>query len=319
MKEILQALQRVFSRRYTQEHLNGLEDIPHTSRFRTVHVFQNFLAQFSYGDGRIWVQVHSALQQLHGRNALSAAWQSRSQAMLDREDDLFRFLSECEPEYYFDFVELMFRVSAGQEELGAFSDVTDSLNLALSLDGSPYRVTAAIFEEDDRSNYQGSSALLASSSGAVSYPQVIKVEEDVAHAEAISPALEILGKPHFQAANDEFRKALINYRKGDYAACLTDCGSSLESVLKVICSRKGLHYSENDTASTLIETVVPGLSMEGFFTQPWTLLATLRNRLSSSHGGGTQPRAPERHFAQYGLTSIAAVIVLVVTIADSRP
>ena len=145
------------------------------------------------------------------------------------------------------------------------------------------------------------------------------VEEDVAHIEAIVLVLEILKKPHFQAVNDEFRKTLINYRKGDYVVCLTNCGSSLESILKVICIRKGLHYSENDTASTLIETVVLGLKMEGFFTQPWTLLATLRNRLSSSHGGGTQPRTPERHFAQYELTSIAAVIVLVVTIADNRP
>ena len=318
MKQILQALQKVFSRRYTQAHLNELEDVPHTSRFRILHVFKSQLEQFSYGDGRIWVQVHGALQQLHGRNALSAAWKSRSQTMLDREDDLSRFLEECEPEHYFDFIEMMFQVPSGREELGAFVDVTESLNLALSLDGSPYRVTAAVFEEDDSANHQGPTFPPAPS-GVVSYPQVVKVEEDVAHAEAIAPALEILGKPHFQAGNAEFRKALVNYRKGDYAACLTDCGSSLESVLKVICSRKGLHYSENDTASTLIETVVPGLRMEGFFTQPWTLLATLRNRLSSSHGGGTQPRAPERHFAQYGLTSIAAVIVLVVTIADNRP
>ena len=84
-------------------------------------------------------------------------------------------------------------------------------------------------------------------------------------------------------------------RKGDYAACLTDCGSSLESVLKVICTRKGLHYSENDTAATLIETVVTGLRMEGFFTQPWTLLATLRCGLEAHHWPRPVPdREPNR-------------------------
>ena len=177
MKQILQALQKVFSRRYTQAHLNELEDVPHTSRFRIVHVFKSQLEQFSYDDGRIWVQVHDALQQLHGRNALSATWQSRNQTMLDRKDDLFRFLEECESEHYFDFIELMFQIPAGREKLGAFYNVIESLNLALNLDGSPYRVTAAVFEKNNSSNHQRPT-LSFGSPRVVSYPQVIKVEED---------------------------------------------------------------------------------------------------------------------------------------------
>jgi hypothetical protein len=42
------------------------------------------------------------------------------------------------------------------------------------------------------------------------------------------------------------------------------------------------------------------------------LIATMRNRLSSAHGGGTAVRAVDRHVAQYALTSTAAAVVLLV-------
>ena len=41
-------------------------------------------------------------------------------------------------------------------------------------------------------------------------------------------------------------------------------------------------------------------------------VARMRNRLSSSHGGGTSVRKVERHVAQYAVTATAAVIVLLV-------
>ena len=311
-------LSGVFSRRTAPGTIDALEDLSPEARFRIVHLVQTPSAQTYYGsETALWPRVHHALQQLYGRRILSNDLQRSSSRSVTLSEDLFEFISECRTEHFFDFIEVLFQTNAPWEELGELTDLTEAMSMAFSFDGSAYRVSAPTYREEVRRS--GLSSGPPSPPEILKYPSVIRVEEDVVFEEAVKPALEILSQPHFQVADGEFRDALRSYRNGRYADCLTHCGSSLESVLKVICSQKGFPYDERDTASTLIETVVPALKMEGFFTQPWTLLATLRNRLSSSHGGGTQPRAPERHFAQYGLTSIAAVVVLVVTIAEGKP
>jgi len=41
-------------------------------------------------------------------------------------------------------------------------------------------------------------------------------------------------------------------------------------------------------------------------------VARMRNRLSSSHGGGASVRIVDRHIAQFAVTTAAAAIVLLV-------
>jgi hypothetical protein len=143
--------------------------------------------------------------------------------------------------------------------------------------------------------------------------EVVRAEDEVTFSEAIAPALSVLSAPHFQAANLEFRDALDEYRRGHYGDCLTTCGSSLESVMKILCQRNGWPIDEKkDTAATLLKVVVSHSMLDPFFEQPLMLIATMRNRLSSSHGGGTAVRHVERHVAQYAVTSTAAAIVLLV-------
>ena len=50
----------------------------------------------------------------------------------------------------------------------------------------------------------------------------------------------------------------------------------------------------------------------GTFQEPLTLVARMRNRLSSSHGGGSTVRNVDRHVAQYAVTATAADFVLLV-------
>jgi hypothetical protein len=124
--------------------------------------------------------------------------------------------------------------------------------------------------------------------------------------------LNLLAQPHFQGANREFRAALEDYRKGDIGDCLAKCGSAFESVLKVICDRRGWAYSQNDTASALIKTVLSKTALDGYFEQLLIIVATLRNRMSSAHGSGTVPRTPPRHVAQYAVNVTASAILLLV-------
>ena len=86
-------------------------------------------------------------------------------------------------------------------------------------------------------------------------------ESETLHKSAINPALQLLAQPHFAGANTEFLGALEDYRKGDIGDCLVKCGSAFESVLKVICDRKGWPYNQTDTASTLVKTVIANTSL----------------------------------------------------------
>jgi hypothetical protein len=144
------------------------------------------------------------------------------------------------------------------------------------------------------------------------------VEEEVTHTEAVTPALSVLSAPHYEAANVEFRDALDEYRRGHFADCLTKCCSAFESVMKVLCRRNGWRFDEKkDTAGNLLNIIVSNSTLDPFFGEPLTLIATLRNRLSSSHSGGTAVRSVRRHVAQYAVTSTAAAIVLLAHEADA--
>jgi hypothetical protein len=66
------------------------------------------------------------------------------------------------------------------------------------------------------------------------------------------------------------------------------------------------------TAQPLLDEIFGHVQLEGFFKQPLVLIATMRNRLSSAHGGGATPRKVERHVAEFAVATTAAGILLLV-------
>jgi hypothetical protein len=87
-------------------------------------------------------------------------------------------------------------------------------------------------------------------------------------------------------------------------------------VLKVICDRKGWIYKQTDTAKTLITTFISKTETDSYFEPVLTIIATLRNRMSSAHGAGTAARQPPVHMAQYALNATARAIILVARVAS---
>ena len=136
------------------------------------------------------------------------------------------------------------------------------------------------------------------------------------HQTAIEPTLQLLSAPYFVTANKEFRGGLADYRKGDYEDCVTKCVSAFESILKVACQRKGWAYKETDPADTLLTIVFGKTSLEGFYKEHIKelikLIITVRNRQSSAHGGGIQPKQVPKHVANYVLNATAAATLLLV-------
>lgn len=111
------------------------------------------------------------------------------------------------------------------------------------------------------------------------------------------------GKGYIQA-NKEFLNALE-----DFSDCLTKCGSSFESVMKVLCEKNSIPYKKTDTASVLLNALISNGNLDGFWSQPLILIATLRNRFSSSHGAGTEKKNLTKHLAQYVINATASAIL----------
>ncbi|MCY3941332.1 MAG: hypothetical protein OXG29_09680 [Gammaproteobacteria bacterium] len=225
------------------------------------------------------------------------------------------FLDRCDAAQFFDFLELTFKADGTRFVMRDENEVVDTVNELFRVERAPYQLTQMVrVHEQDR---DGAGMIPgATYIRTVAYPRVIRVDETITHAEAVEPALDVLGAPHFEVPNLELRAALEEYRRGRYGDCLTKCGSAFESVLKVLSGTTSSPSRVGESVASLLKRVIADSPLDSFFEQPLLLIATMRNRLSSSHGGGTVQRAPSRYVAQYAITSTAAAIVLLVRASE---
>lgn len=246
-----------------------------------------------------------SLQHLYGRPKLS------KRPVRSVAEDALAFAAECDAGEFFDCLEHTFKVQIIWRVVHDENQLVDAINEIFRVEGALYQLTpkVTVQEPNPRTSGHLSGGTIIRT---IAEPKVVRSEDEATFTEAIGPALSVLSAPFFEAANLEFRNALEEYRKGDYGDSVAKCGSAFESVMKVLCAQKGWQHDPKDTAGPLLKTVLSHTSLESFFETPLLLIATLRNRLSTAHGGGSTPRAVERHVAQYAITSTAAAIVLLV-------
>ena len=260
------------------------------------------LSARGYGN-EFWGEIYTKLQYLCGRNRLSS-----DPHVSSFEEDAIAFLLSCPDDHFLDFIEYIFQVECYWKVFHEENEPVEIINRFLSEDDLPYFLTSFVRETRIERHFGGDREV----SALVAHPRVIRRDDQIIHRSAIQPALTLLSDGDFSSANAEFLDALKDYRHGDFGDCLTKCGSAFESTMKILCSRNNWLYNERDTASTLIRTVVSNSNLEGFFEQPFTIIATLRNRLSGSHGAGTQSRVATQHRAKYAINATASAIVLLV-------
>ena len=302
----------VFSKR-TQEAVPLIQDTSITLRTKILiycqDVFNNSLSFHDNGDftNEFWNEIHHTFQYRHGKTQLTDGY------LKSRKQDIMEFLRTCEDENFFDFIEYIFRVKClfniGLDE----NEIVAGINELFASENIGYALTEMIKEEViepvDIYPFSGGDRKVIKT---VSYPQVIKKDDQVIHAITIKPVLSLLSDPKYKTANQEFLEALEDYRKGDYGDCLTKCGSAFESVMKIICDTNKWSYKQTDNASTLIKIIVKKLGLESFFEQPLMIIATLRNKLSTAHGAGVSLKKVSPNYARYALNSTAAAIKFLV-------
>lgn len=142
--------------------------------------------------------------------------------------------------------------------------------------------------------------------------QILRVDNNITHAEAIQPALALLADKRFATPNQEFMDTLDHYKAGNNWECVTGCCKSFESVMKIVCQAKNWPFNQNDTAAPLLKTIITQGQLPTFFEQPLLLIATMRNR-SGAHGGGAKPVDPiPDYLARYCVNATASAILMLV-------
>ena len=303
----------VFSKRPRPTE-DPIVEIPESFRKRilmwSAEVFSNKQYR-GYGSNHIdefWAEIHRILKYRHAEFQLTEGY------VESPGEDCLPFLITCQTDYFLDFLEDIFRVDCLFHVPKPENDMVKEINYFFELDKLSYFLTDYITERVKSKHLGPASETIQ----VVSYPRVACRGNQIAYTQALVPALELLQRTYFRSANNEFLEALEHYRKGEYEDCLTKCGSTFESVLKVLCDRKGWPYRQNDTASTLVKTFLNYTSLENYFEPLLMILPTLRNKLSSAHGAGTTTNNVPQHRAQYAINCTASAILLLVYEAGEK-
>lgn len=250
-------------------------------------------------------QIRSKLQYLLGRPGLSRTDPNRLKAYTEIED-LFNYLKSCEDMYFLDFIELFFKVDCFWSLSDDEVTIVNSINEFFLVDDLPYSLTPVIRETVEHVSEPRHTYIRISE-----YPCVIRKDDQLIHQHIIEPVIDLLSDQSFNSANHEFLEALKDYRKGNFGDCLTKCNSSFESVMKIICSKKRWNYNQHDSASRLIEIILENTRLEPFFRQYFIHIATMRNKLSKSHGAGIKKINVTPHVAKYAINTTASAIILI--------
>ncbi|TXD97092.1 hypothetical protein ES754_08775 [Psychrobacter frigidicola] len=149
--------------------------------------------------------------------------------------------------------------------------------------------------------------------------QIVRVDSEFIHAEAVKPALQLLSNPMYKGAQEEFLKAHEHYRHGRYSEALIECLKAYESTLKIILSKNNWDYSSNATADELTGRIMQSGLVDDFWQQHFkslknTLTAgvpTARNKLAG-HGAANEVREIPEYLVSYILHMTASTIVFLV-------
>lgn len=156
--------------------------------------------------------------------------------------------------------------------------------------------------------------------------EIIRIDTELIHAEAVKPALGLLRDAKFSGAEQEFLNAYSHYRKGSNKEALNDALKAFESTMKSIYDKRKWPYAKGDTASKLIKVafdngLIPTM-WEGHFSALRSTLETgvptARNKLSG-HGQGEKRTEVPEHLVAYVLHMTASLIVFLVKSDSALP
>lgn len=219
------------------------------------------------------------------------------------------FLHEEDTEKALDVIELSFRVA---DRLARDYQYRKLNNPSKSIDDAIAELNARFKEHGIGFQYEEG--------------ELIRVDSQMLHAEAVKPALVLLSAKEYKGAQEEFLNAFEHYRHGKHKEALNDALKSFESTIKTICEKRGWTHDPKDTSKRLIEICYQKDLVPSFWQQHMSALRGLleggvptgRNKLSG-HGQGSTPTEVPDHIVAYVLHMTAAAIVFLVKSEENMP
>ena len=333
-KEKNMPVEDIFSQR--QKRLRGevpdvyqYENIPEALRVQIVCIMNDAFEIIKYDSraNKVYEEVYKTFCREHGRRQVDISSNPYSN-LVDRSDSYSKSIDDIiyteEIENVLDVIELFFQHIPHHLP-------TDTRTMGI-IPNSPADLQSRYYTAEKHRKYRTATDELNHRfrDHGVGYQyesgQIIRVESQYLHSEAVQPALTILSDSMYQGANAEFLSAHEHYRAKRYKECLNDCLKTFESCLKAICDKQGWAYGGKDTADRLVAIVfknklIPDFMQSHFSALRQTLKAgvpTIRNELGG-HGQGSQEVHVPGHIAAYALHLTASNILLLAKAEENLP
>ena len=298
----------IFSKRELRRE-NKVQDVyqytelPRTLRIQVIHIWKTAIGEYQalqhlYSpSNRLWDQINNILSREYGFFSLG---DSRRNAYVQCRD----FILNCDTYHALDLIELTFRTIDTVIREFNHNDIRAS-NISQKPDD-------AILELNQR--FHENSVGYQYASG-----ELIRVDSQFLHKEAVVPAVSLLHEHDFSGASEEFLRAHEHYRHGRNKEAIVDALKAFESTMKSICDKRQWPYDKNSPAKKLIDVIVDkGLIPSELLSQFTALrsvlqdgLPTVRNK-TSGHGQGITPVPVPNYLASFALHMAAANIVFLV-------
>jgi len=147
--------------------------------------------------------------------------------------------------------------------------------------------------------------------------KIIRFDSEYIHKEVVVKALVILNSKKYENAKNEFMSAHEHYRHGRKAEVLVDCLKAFESVMKIICDKRGWKYDKTKGANELVRACFDNKLVPDYWQTHFSGLRSIlqsgiptpRNR-QGGHGAGSQPpQTPPDALVAYVLHMTASTIL----------
>lgn len=278
------------------------EELPEALRIQIIHIWRSSIGTYGRGQydepaNNIWAGIHDILAREFGVFSLVDSG-GNAQARCER------FLQEASIDGALDVIEMSFRfIDKFVRERDAYENEQAGADQAA--DDAIEELNHRFREHSVGYQYTGG--------------QLIRMDSEYLHAEAVVPALALLRNLSFSGAEQEFAGAHKHYRHKRYKEAITEALKAFESTLKAICDERKWPYAIDATAKGLIQVVfdnglVPPELQSQFSALRSVLesgLPTVRNK-KSGHGQGSQPVSVPDYLAAFALHQAATNIVLLV-------
>jgi hypothetical protein len=305
----------IFSKRQKQLHgeipdVYSYDKFPQALRVQIVHIWRDTLGRDYQDEPRIreaYQFIAEALCREYGLFSLPGAEHHGRRNYLS---ELANFLlNEQVPEKVLDAVELSFRF------IDRFTRTWDFLHR----NNASAFADDAIEELNRRFREHGVGYQFASG-------EIVRVDSELLHAEAVKPALLLLRAPEYAGAQEEFLKAHEHYRHGRAKEALAECLKALESIMKAVCDKRGWNRDPNATSKVLIPVLFDNGLIPTFWSGHFSALRstleagvpTARNRLGG-HGQGAEIVEVPDYLVAYVLHMTASAIVFIADADSALP